>query len=122
MNDETLKLRPSRVLNRLRAGETVLCTKVNPTDPRVVEIAARRGFDCVWIDMLFFGPADFAHSLGKPGRSDDLRIEETWRRIPRVAKKYGKFAGVPCSAEEFESAVEMSHATNHQECERGRPR
>ena len=235
MNEETMELRPSRVLDKLRAGEVVLCTKINPTDPRVVEIAARCGFDCVWldtehtpttlhdmenqiraakmhdvdtlvrvqrgsysdlihplemdaagimvphvmsladaksvarqtrfhpigrrpidggnsdgaycmiptaeyarqanerrfvivqiedpepldeleqiaqvegIDMLFFGPNDFAHGIGKTGQSDDPRIEQTRRRIPQVARKYGKFAAVPCGVEGFESAVEMGY-------------
>lgn len=45
------RLRASRVLERLRNGETALCTKLNLGDSRVVEIAALSGFDCVWTDM-----------------------------------------------------------------------
>lgn len=41
----------SRVLEKLRAGERVSCTKLNLLDPRVAEIAAFSGFDCVWLDM-----------------------------------------------------------------------
>ena len=44
-------MRPSRVLNKLRAGQTVCCTKFNLTDPRATELAAMCGFDCVWLDM-----------------------------------------------------------------------
>ncbi|MFA9478941.1 HpcH/HpaI aldolase/citrate lyase family protein [Phycisphaerales bacterium AB-hyl4] len=44
-------LRPSRVLAKLRAGEVVSCTKLNLSDPRVVEIAALAGLDCVWLDL-----------------------------------------------------------------------
>ena len=45
------KMRPSRVLKKLRAGEVVNSFKVNSRDPRLTEIAARHGFDCVWTGM-----------------------------------------------------------------------
>ncbi len=44
-------LRPSRVLRKLRNGETVYCTKTNLTDPRVCQIAASCGWDCIWGGM-----------------------------------------------------------------------
>ena len=47
----TQALRPSRVLKRLRAGDTALCFKLNLADARAVEIAAMAGFDCLWLDM-----------------------------------------------------------------------
>lgn len=46
-----MDLRPSRVLNKLRAGRVATCVKLNLADPRVAEIAARCGFDCIWADM-----------------------------------------------------------------------
>ena len=46
-----MQMRPSRVLEKLRNGQVVRCTKINLADPRVVEIAALCGFDCVWVDM-----------------------------------------------------------------------
>jgi 4-hydroxy-2-oxoheptanedioate aldolase len=49
MSDLKIKMRPSRVLAKLRAGKPVFCTKLNLTDPRAVEIAALFGFDCVWL-------------------------------------------------------------------------
>lgn len=48
-------MRESRVLKKLRAGETVSSFKVNLSDPRVAEIAAISGFDCVWIDQEHIG-------------------------------------------------------------------
>jgi len=45
-----MKMRPSRVLRKLRAGEPVNCVKFNLADPRAVEIGAAYGFDCVWMD------------------------------------------------------------------------
>lgn len=48
---DAMKMRPSRVLRKLRAGEVVICTKVNLADPRVSEIVGLCGFDCIWLDM-----------------------------------------------------------------------
>ena len=47
----TLKMRPSKVLKKLRAGEVVNCYKLNLADARAMEIAALAGFDCLWPDM-----------------------------------------------------------------------
>ncbi|MBN1642032.1 MAG: aldolase [Anaerolineae bacterium] len=44
-----MHMRPSRVLNRLRSGQVATCTKLNLVDPRVAEIAAQSGFDCIWL-------------------------------------------------------------------------
>jgi 4-hydroxy-2-oxoheptanedioate aldolase len=48
-------MRKSRVLKKLRAGEIVSCFKINLSDPRVAEIAAITGFDCVWTDQEHIG-------------------------------------------------------------------
>lgn len=50
-----MQMRPSRVLQKLRAGENVCCIKINLADARVPEIAAIAGFDCVWIDQEHIG-------------------------------------------------------------------
>ncbi|WP_232825806.1 HpcH/HpaI aldolase family protein [Chitinophaga alhagiae] len=44
-------MRPSRVLQLLRAGKTASCFKVNLHDPQVAELAAMAGFDCLWVDL-----------------------------------------------------------------------
>lgn len=46
-----MNLRPSRVMAKLRNGELARCVRVNLPEPRVVEIAAMTGFDCIWVDM-----------------------------------------------------------------------
>ena len=43
-------LRSSRVLAKLRAGQVASCIKLNLSDPRVAEVAARSGIDCIWPD------------------------------------------------------------------------
>ncbi len=44
-------MRPSRVLERFRAGKPVSCFKLNLADPRAADIAAMAGIDCMWLDM-----------------------------------------------------------------------
>lgn len=53
-----MEMRRSKVLDKLRTGEVVNCTKLNLCDSRSVEIAALSGFDCVWSDMEHV-PNDF---------------------------------------------------------------
>ena len=45
-----MKMRQSRVLKKLRAGEIVSCFNVH-FDAQVSDIAGRSGFDCLWIDQ-----------------------------------------------------------------------
>ena len=47
MNSE-FKMRTSKVLRKLRAGQTAFFTKMNLADSRAYEIAASSGFDCLW--------------------------------------------------------------------------
>ena len=54
-----MQMRPSRVLRKLRSGEVASCVKINFADPRVTEIAAMCGFDCLWLDMEHV-PTDWA--------------------------------------------------------------
>lgn len=52
MEPKPLTMRESRVLNKLRAGQVVYCTKINLADSRAMEIAALlSGMDCIWADM-----------------------------------------------------------------------
>ena len=53
-----MHLRKSTVLKKIKNGETALCTKLNLADPRVAEIAAMCGVDCIWIDMEHV-PSDY---------------------------------------------------------------
>ena len=47
----SLKMRPSRLLRKLRAGQIAHSVKLNFADPRSAEIAARCGTDAVWLDL-----------------------------------------------------------------------
>jgi len=44
------RMRESRVLRKLRAGEIVNCFKVNFCDGQTADLVAGAGFDCLWID------------------------------------------------------------------------
>ena len=222
MSSEAIAMKPSRVLARLRAGKPAFSTKINGLDPRLVEIAAMAGFDCIWldrehcandlrviedqiraalmhgadaivrvargsysqhiwplemnataimvphvmsaadarwvarmtkfhpvgrrpmdsgnadgayaaittadyvrqaneqrfvvcqiedpepleeldeiastpgVDMLYFGPADFAHGIGVPGKMDDPRVSAARVRVAEACRKHSKFAGTVC--------------------------
>jgi 4-hydroxy-2-oxoheptanedioate aldolase len=229
------KMRPSRVLAKLRAGEMATCFKLNLADARAVEIAAMAGFDCVWpdmehvpndlsvieksiwaakahdtdvlvrvargsysdyirplemdasgimvphvmsladaenvvrmtrfhpigrrpvdggnadgaycniefvdylkqaneerfvvlqiedsepleeldaiaalpgVDMLFFGPGDFSHSIGAPGVWDHPQLLDARRRVAEVALAHGKFAGTVASPANFEELQDLGY-------------
>jgi 4-hydroxy-2-oxoheptanedioate aldolase len=45
------------------------------------------------LDMLFFGPGDFSHALGVPGKFDDPRLVDARLKVAAAALKHGKFAG-----------------------------
>ena len=47
----TTHMRKSRVLRKIREGKVATSIKLNMADPRVAEIAAMCGFECIWIDM-----------------------------------------------------------------------
>jgi len=42
-------MQKSRVLEKLRSGNPVLCTKANFKDPAIIELIGLIGFDCVWL-------------------------------------------------------------------------
>lgn len=44
-----MKLRPSRILEKARAGQPATVLKLNLTEPRIVELAGLAGADAVWL-------------------------------------------------------------------------
>ena len=230
-----MKMRRSRVLERLRQGEIASCTKINTSDPRVVEIAAMSGLDSVWlclehtgntlkdienqiraakmfdvdaivrvprgcysdmirpleldasgimvphvmsaddarqvvhwtrfapvglrpldggnadgaygqmpgddylleaneqrlliiqiedpepleeieeiasiegIDVLFFGPGDFLHSIGHPFQFDHPAVNDALEQVAAAARRHGKYAGTPANSENIEKLTEMGY-------------
>ncbi len=53
----------------------------------VEAIAAVPGFD-----LLLFGPGDFSHRIGKPGKLDDPQVVAARKRVAAAARAHGKYA------------------------------
>lgn len=70
----------------------------------IEEIAALDGFD-----MLFFGPGDFSQGIGAPGKWDHPRIAQARKLIPKIAKKYGKFAGTVGTPDNLKELVDIGY-------------
>jgi len=49
-------------------------------------------------DILFFGPADYAHAMGMPTNLRGEEIVAARKRIAKTARKYGKFLGTVSGA------------------------
>ena len=45
------------------------------------------------IDMIFFGPGDFSHSIGDPCNFTNPEVSRVRKLVVETAHKYGKFAG-----------------------------
>ena len=97
-----MRMKPSKVLNKLRAGETVSCTKLNSMDHRLAELAAMCGFDCLWTDMEHV-PNDFAviesQSLAAKAWDADLMV-----RVPR-----GSYSGYVRAFEAGATGIMVPH-------------
>lgn len=60
------------------------------------------------IDMIFFGPADFAQGIGDPV-GNNPEVDRVRRLVAKTARKYGKFAGTVGGAANFDALVEMGY-------------
>ena len=60
------------------------------------------------IDMIFFGPADFAQGIGDPTGSNP-EVDRVRRLVAQTARKHGKFAGTVGGAANFDALVEMGY-------------
>ena len=74
-------------------------------DPEAMEdvndIAAVDG-----IDMLFFGPGDYSHGIGKPGQYDAPEVTAARRKMVEACKAHGRFAGTVASMENVPRLLE----------------
>ena len=76
-----MRMRRSRVLAKLRAGEVATCTKLNTADPRVAEIAAMSGFDCLWFCMEHV--PNTLHDIENQMRAAKMYDVDSIVRVPR---------------------------------------
>jgi 4-hydroxy-2-oxoheptanedioate aldolase len=87
-------------------SETIIILQVEDPEPmeELDKIAAIEGYD-----ILFFGPGDYSHALGMPGRLDAPEIEEARRKIAKTALKHGKIAGTTGSPDNLEALIQMGY-------------
>lgn len=71
---------------------------------QVDDIAAVEG-----LDMLFFGPGDFAHSIGLVGQTDHPKVMDARKRVAQAARDHGKFAGTVCPPDRIGEFQEMGY-------------
>jgi len=101
-------LRKSRVLEKLRGGEVVRCVKLNLADPRVVEIAALSGLDCVWLDSEHV--ANSIRDLEQGVRAAHARGIEAIVRVPR-----GSYSDLVRPLEMDASGIMVPHVMSAQD-------
>lgn len=68
------------------------------------DIAALEG-----IDILFFGPVDFAQAIDAPGQWNHPLITETRQRVASVARQHDKFAATIVTANTIDQALELGY-------------
>lgn len=61
------------------------------------------------IDMLFFGPGDFSHSLGDPGNFSHPDLLEARRLVAEVARRYDKLSGTTGSPDNFAELAALGY-------------
>ena len=59
------------------------------------------------IDIIFFGSADYSHSIGKPGMIDCPEVMEAQKRVAKTAGLMNKYAGIVTSMERLEEVIEQ---------------
>ena len=74
-------MRRSRIAAILRAGHVACCTKINTSDPRVVELAAMSGVDCVWVCQEHV--PNTLHDIENQIRCAKMFDVDTLVRVPR---------------------------------------
>jgi 4-hydroxy-2-oxoheptanedioate aldolase len=87
-------------------AQRIVIVQIEDPEPlaELDEIAATPG-----IDMLFFGPGDFAHGIGKPGQFADAQIEDARVRVAQAAQKAGKLAGTVATIESMPRMVSLGY-------------
>ena len=87
-------------------NERFVIIQIEDPEPmnEIDEIASLDG-----IDMLFFGPADFSHGIGAPGKWDHPELIKARIQIAEVAGKHGKFAGTACPLEACAEMIDIGY-------------
>ena len=100
-----MDMRPSRTLAKLRQGEIVKCVKLNLIDPRVAELAAMCGFDCLWLDQEH--TANTLLGIENMIRAAKIHNVDTLVRVPR-----GSYSDLICPLELDAAGIMAPHVMN----------
>lgn len=108
---ELLKPRKSRMLNKLRSGQKVISFKINSGSPRLVEMAASAGFDCVWICQEHVPTgAEIMEAQIMAGKAHDVDV------LVRVAK--GSYSDLVRPLEADASGIMVPHVRSAAEAKK----
>ena len=106
-----MHLRKSRVIRKIKEGKTVFSFKLNICDPRVAEIAAMSGIDCIWIDMEHV-PTDYVEleNIIRAAKIYDCDV------LTRVAK--GSYNDFIRPLEADSTGIMVPHLMSYEEAKR----
>ncbi|MEO5803229.1 MAG: aldolase/citrate lyase family protein [Verrucomicrobiota bacterium] len=106
-----MKLRTSRLLREMRAGQSATSFKLNLADPRIIELAGLAGFSAVWICNEHVGNDWF--NLENQIRAAKLYDMDT---IVRIEK--GSYSDYVKPFEADATAIMVPHVTTAEEAQR----
>ena len=106
-----MDIRKSRVLRKIRNGETAVAIKLNLSDTRAAEIAAMSGFDCLWADMEHV-PNDYRdiENIVRAGKIYDVDV------LTRV--KRGSYNDLICPLEADSTGIMVPHLMSLEEAKK----
>ena len=86
--------------------EKLVICQIEDPEPmnEIEEIAKLDG-----IDMIFFGPGDYSHAIGKFGQMNDPEVLEAWEKVAKVCKKYGKYSGTVANPNNVEQLYDWGY-------------
>lgn len=61
------------------------------------------------IDMIFYGPGDYAHAIGHAGEMDHPQVIAARHRVAECARRHGKFAGTVGSPASLATLVQTGY-------------
>ena len=104
----TMKMRPSKVLKKLRAGEVVNSIKLNLADARAAEIAAMCGADSVWLDLEHV--PNTLHDI-----ENQVRAAKIYDCDAIVRVKRGSYSDLICPLEMDATGIMVPHVMSAEE-------
>jgi 4-hydroxy-2-oxoheptanedioate aldolase len=83
-----------------------VCIQIEDPEP-LAELDAICALD--GIDIIFFGPGDFSHSIGDPGNFENPMLLDARQQVVETALKHGKFAGTVASPATAPALIAMGY-------------